>query len=570
MSDHFALRATNLKCFGDEPEGFDTIKTVNLIIGRNNSGKSSLIDLVHQACRTSIEIPQTMWHGNRPAVVFAETALTIDDIKSVFPANTSGGEIRGSHHAYGANFVGAHITVRLNKERSDRFDLVDLDEKQRGIIPRLDSLKDYCSRLANLPSRNPFRGREFRRLSAERDINPEPDSTTLEIQGNGVGATNMIQQFINKSHLPSELVEKNMLDALNIIFGPDAAFKDIVCQHHSNNAWEIYLEEAGKGRIPLSQSGSGLKTVMLVLCFLHLLPAIAKRPLTDFVFGFEELENNLHPALQRRLLAYLAEQARNHGFPIFLTTHSSVAIDMFSRQRDAQVVHVTHDGKRGYSKTVKTYIENRGVLDDLDVRASDLLQANGVVWVEGPSDRIYLNRWIELWSDGQLREGTHYQCIFYGGRLLAHLSAAEPEDSTSGVSMLGVNKNAAVVIDSDKRNKQTPLNATKRRVISEIQDIGGVAWVTKGREIENYVPTDVVAKWLGSEVKAAPQADAYESFFDYLDALIPGKGKEFSQRKPLLAEQLVLGMTRENLRSVSGLPERLDELCNAIKKWNNC
>lgn len=569
MSHHFALRATNLKGFGDDPEGFDEIKIVNLIIGRNNSGKSSMIDMINQACLKSVEIPSAMWHGNKPAAIFSETVLTADDLKRVFPENTSGGEIRGSHHLYGTQFVGAKITARLTKQNANQFHSVQLDETQQRISPGLSSLADYCTRLANLPTRNPFHGREFRRLSAERDISPEIDSPTLDIRSNGVGATNMIQHFINKSHLPSDLVEKDILESLNTIFGPDATFEDIVCQQHADNTWEIFLEEADKGRIPLSQSGSGLKTVMLVLCFVHLLPTVAKRPLKEFVFGFEELENNLHPALQRRLLAYLAERARIESFTIFLTTHSSVAIDMFSRQEDAQVVHVTHDGKRSHAKTVRTYIENRGVLDDLDVRASDLLQANGVIWVEGPSDRIYLNRWIELWSDGKFREGTHYQCIFYGGRLLAHLSAAAPDDEASGVSMLSVNKNAAVVIDSDKRSRQTPVNATKKRILSEIQAIDGVAWISSGREIENYVPAEAVAVWLGGSIKVAPQTDCYESFFDYLDRLRSGLGVEFSQRKPLLAEHLIQGMTKENLRSVPGLPEKLDEMCSAIENWNS-
>jgi putative ATP-dependent endonuclease of OLD family len=35
-----AIRAKNYKCFKEET-GFDTIRRVNLIIGRNNAGKSS-------------------------------------------------------------------------------------------------------------------------------------------------------------------------------------------------------------------------------------------------------------------------------------------------------------------------------------------------------------------------------------------------------------------------------------------------------------------------------------------------------------------------------------------------
>ena len=75
---------------------------------------------------------------------------------------------------------------------------------------------------------------------------------------------------------------------------------------------------------------------------------------------------------------------------------------------------------------MQTYVDNSGVLDDLDVRASDILLANSVIWVEGPSDRLYINRWIELWENGALKEGIHYQCMFYAGRLLAHISAEDP------------------------------------------------------------------------------------------------------------------------------------------------
>ena len=35
-------------------------------------------------------------------------------------------------------------------------------------------------------------------------------------------------------------------------------------------------------------------------------------------------------------------------------------------------------------------------LQDIGVTASDILQASSVIWVEGPSDRINVNRWIEL------------------------------------------------------------------------------------------------------------------------------------------------------------------------------
>ena len=47
-----------------------------------------------------------------------------------------------------------------------------------------------------------------------------------------------------------------------------------------------------------------------------------------------------------------------------------------------------------HSIQVDTYRDSCHILDDLEARASDLLQANGIVWVEGPSDRIYFKNRI--------------------------------------------------------------------------------------------------------------------------------------------------------------------------------
>jgi hypothetical protein len=43
------------------------------------------------------------------------------------------------------------------------------------------------------------------------------------------------------------------------------------------------------------------------------------------------------------------------------------------------------------------------------------------------------------------------------------------------------------VIDSDKSNAAARINDTKKRVKEEFDKGPGFAWITKGREIENYV-----------------------------------------------------------------------------------
>lgn len=135
--------------------------------------------------------------------------------------------------------------------------------------------------------------------------------------------------------------------------------------------------------------------------------------------------------------------------------------------------------------------------------------------------------------------------------------------------MLRVNRNSLVMIDSDKRNQQTQLNDTKQRIIYEINANSGLAWVTKGREVENYIPTKVVARWLKLEESKIKQPEQYADFFEYLNGVEKGKGTYYGTRKPLMAEELGPHFLKDDLNEVLDLSQRLDELCAKIRQWNN-
>ncbi|QDT40708.1 hypothetical protein Pan241w_07660 [Gimesia alba] len=566
--DQFSLKIANFKCFGDTPQGFDRIKPFNLIIGKNNSGKSSLLDIMPCLVTNNFEFLPILWHHHDSPGIFAKQTIPSELLEKHVRkyarkiSNNSSYENRMMQ-----KYEGAVIEWRMGG-LSDECTVESENPKFQQINWMLDSFisQDDFERELSKAMTNPFANREFQRITAERNIIPEPDSGDIKklVKSDGSGVTTIIQKYITKSNLPRDLIKITLLFHLNQIFAPDLKFTDIDCQQHEDTKWEIYLHEEHKGLIPLSQSGSGLKTIIIVLVNILLMPQVKNKDPSVFIYGFEELENNLHPALLRNLLLYLFEHAKKTGALFFLTTHSNVAIDSFSHNKDAQIIHVTHNGQEALCRTVKTYVENQGVLDDLDVRASDLLQSNCVIWVEGPSDRTYINRWIDLFTDGNLKEGFHFQCVFYGGKLLSHLSSDSPDEIEERIALLRVNRKCCLVMDSDKKSARAHINKTKKRLREEIDETEGFSWVTNGREIENYLPVSSIKKLLGVN---ANQVERYEKFLEYLDATKKGSGK-LLKSKAAFSESIVPLLDKSDCFSVLDLEEQISELCKFIKKCN--
>jgi len=501
------IKIKKSKCFQETFAGFDCIKPINVIIGRNNSGKSALLDMIEFITRIGVEedsLPERIINlVNKDTAVFS----------------------------FGSNEI---LFSDLHK--------------------------------CNIPK--PLQEKIFIRLDAGRHLLPEiPNSVNNDFNSRGDGAVKALSRYFENGVKKSEF-----LSVLNTILTSNEVIHDINIKTAPDGRLEVYLNnEPCQNEIPLSFSGSGLQNILLVLICLYAIPfgSYSNRSPENCIFGFEELENSLHPELLRQLYQYIEEFAKEKTTTFFITTHSSVAIDFFSRSEVAQIVHVMRDGNESRTETIQYFAGLNNILDDLGIRASDLLQANGVVWLEGPSDRIYFNKWVEIYSNGELKEHRDYECAFYGGAILAHHQAQDPNADGDFINIFRINRNAILLADRDKKSESCPLKQQVARMKKQIEESKkGLMWVFEAKEIENYIPAVCIQKAY-PKAKKISDIGQYDVFYcDKACYWIELKIKR-TFNKVEFAHNIVPWLTQDSLKCRFDLPEKMKEICDKIKLWNN-
>ena len=137
--------------------------------------------------------------------------------------------------------------------------------------------------------------------------------------------------------------------------------------------------------------------------------------------------------------------------------------------------------------------------------------------------------------------------------------------------MFRINPNIVVICDGDRSGHGKHVKDRVRRIRSEVQKIPGAhIWVTSAREIENYLPGEVLSKAIG--VNSLPDPEQYLPFFPRKSSPSSSYVEKRMKRKGIDKVELAIlsgpHFKKAKMEARFDWKTQMDQIVERIESWN--
>lgn len=202
------------------------------------------------------------------------------------------------------------------------------------------------------------------------------------------------------------LIKKSLVDSVGEILGQDVSiqFSEINFNKIVHQLRLLFFPEIKNGEIPreafrdLSENSLGYNNLLYLATIIAEMEAKSYVSTTSLkVLLIEEPEAHLHPQLQTRLLQYLKSAAKENNIQVIITTHSPTIAAAVGFDPIVMLSSLPLGEKKaialnncGLDKKTKFFLERW-----IDVTKSVLLFSKGVILVEGISETLLFPEFVK-------------------------------------------------------------------------------------------------------------------------------------------------------------------------------
>lgn len=393
------LKSLEMENYKSIEKGKVDLSDVSVLIGRNNSGKSNIIDLfssIKYLEEENVRRIRKAWFRQRVTnkddsqefsysltydipEIFREKVL--DKLESSKRTSSSSRKLERKIRN-GRALTGLKMCVEMSGTGRDNFNKEYYTNDNHDWLP-LDSFRREYTNFNRKELRNSLTSSiltwrfvsPFRKPSDSRQTKYTRD---LDSDGN-----NLVQVLdsLERNHRP--LFNKISNSYVKIMEGVSDLSIQYDLEGESDNFITVMIEEDYFDMEFRSKDiSSGSKEILVLLTQIYLAAEES-----DILF-LEEPELHLHPGAEQKIFNIIHNLVDEYDFQVVISTHSDVFVN---KAESSSITRIARDGDTKLRSISSEEVDVE--LQELGYSKSGLLQSEAVVFVEGYSDRLILSQW---------------------------------------------------------------------------------------------------------------------------------------------------------------------------------